>query len=119
MTRIGVVSGEEEFYNTLYTRYCQYLHKLSSFQNLQRQTGIKLRSVNDLREHLEEVLIYGRGHNLYDIFYGRYKGQRETDILRKYIDEAPREVFRDILEAIDQFVYFHSRKRLCQGKTGE
>ncbi len=119
MTRIGVVSGEEEFYNTLYTRYCQYLHKLSSFQNLQRQTGIKLRSVNDLREHLEEVLIYGRGHNLYDIFYGRYKGQRETDILRKYIDAAPREVFRDILEAIDQFVYFHSRKRLCQGKTGE
>ena len=50
-----------------------------------------------------------RGHNLYDIFYGPYKKQ-ETEILRKYIELAPREDFKDILEAIDRFVYFDSRK---------
>ena len=31
-------------------------------------------------------------------------------ILRKYMELAPREDFKDILEAIDRFVYFDSRK---------
>lgn len=31
-----------------------------------------------------------RGHNLYDIYYGRYKEQ-ETELLTKYIEIAPRE----------------------------
>ena len=46
----------------------------------------------------------------YDIFYGRYRNDAETEILRKYIDVAPREAFADILDAIDQFVYFENRK---------
>ena len=49
-----------------------------------------------------------RGHNLYDIFYGRYK-KREQEILKAYIEAAPRENFKDILDAIDAFVYFENR----------
>ena len=50
-----------------------------------------------------------RGHNLFDIFYGPYKKQ-EGEILRRYIDLAPREDFKDILDATDRFVYFENRK---------
>lgn len=50
-----------------------------------------------------------RGHNLYDIFYGKYKNQ-ETELLKQYIDLAPREDFQDILDAIDRFTFFDSRK---------
>ena len=49
-------------------------------------------------------------HNLYDIFYGRYKGEKENAILRAYIDAAPRENFDDIFDAIDNFVYFNNRR---------
>ena len=71
--------------------------------------GKKIESVEELKEHFEEFKIYMRGHNLYDIFYGRYRG-RETELLRKYLDIAPREDFQDILEAIESFAYFESRK---------
>ena len=47
---------------------------------------------------------------MYDIFYGKYKGH-EQEILKKYIDNAPRENFEDILSAIDNFVYFENRKK--------
>ena len=60
---------------------------------------------------MENIRIYVRGHNLYDIFYGRYRNDAETEILRKYIDVAPRENFANILDAIDNFVYFEIRKR--------
>ena len=39
---------------------------------------------------MEEIKIHMRGHNLYDIYYGRYKEQ-ETKLLTKYIEIAPRE----------------------------
>ncbi|MFR5399033.1 MAG: hypothetical protein ACLTH3_03075 [Lachnospira sp.] len=61
-------------------------------------------------DNIENIRIYVRGHNLYDIFYGRYKKQ-ENEILTKYIEAAPREIFADILEKIDAFVYFDSRKK--------
>ena len=51
-----------------------------------------------------------RGHHLYDIFYGRFR-ERENELLQKYLELAPREDFRDILDAIDAFVYFDSRKK--------
>ena len=50
-----------------------------------------------------------RGHNLFDIFYGRYKKQ-ETQLLKQYIRLAPREEFADILDAIDGFAFFDSKK---------
>ena len=51
-----------------------------------------------------------RGHNLYYIFYGRFK-DREIELLKQYIDLAPRETFQDILDAIEAFPFFDSRKR--------
>ena len=48
---------------------------------------------------------------MFDIFYGRYKREAQTDILKKYIDAAPRDTFKDIFDAIDNFVYFENRKK--------
>jgi precorrin-4 methylase len=46
-------------------------------------------------------------------FIGAGPGDPELLTLKgkRYIDEAPREVFADILDAIDDFVYFENRKR--------
>ena len=59
---------------------------------------------------MEKIRICLRGHNLYDIFYGRFR-KNETEILKSYIEEAPRDTFKDILDAIDRFVYFENRKK--------
>jgi putative ATP-dependent endonuclease of OLD family len=111
MAAAGILSDPEEFYDILFEKYNQYLYKLKSFQNLTRMTGVTFDCKEDLREHMELIRIYGRGHNLFDIFYGRYKGKAETDILKKYIDLAPRKTFSDILDSIDSFVYFDSRRK--------
>lgn len=111
MAKIGVVKSEEEFYNILYKKYRDYLYKLSSVKRMIKYKGIRIRSKEDLKNNMETIKIYVRGHNLFDIFYGRYRGDAETEILRKYIDAAPAEVFRDILDAIDKFVYFENRKK--------
>lgn len=111
MAKVGVVKSEEAFYEIFYKKYKEYLHRIKSFVKMREKTGIKIKSPEDVKKHLDTILIYGRGHNLFDIFYGRYKKNEETEILRKYIDAAPREVFADILDAIDSFVYFDSRKK--------
>lgn len=110
MTKIGVVKSEEEFYNILYDKYKSYLYKLPSMKRMIKITGARIRTKEDLKANMENIKIYVRGHNLYDIFYGRYRN-REQEILKKYIDAAPREVFANILDAIDKFVYFESRKK--------
>lgn len=111
MAQIGVIESEEEFYRILFEKYKEYLYRIKSFINMQEKTGIKIESVEDIKENLETILIYGRGHNLFDIFYGRYKGEKETEILKEYVERADRDVFKDILDAIDSFIYFDSRKR--------
>ena len=111
MAQIGVVDSEEAFYETLFEKYKEYLYRIKSFVKMQEITGIQIESVEDIKNNLETILIYGRGHNLFDIFYGRYKGERETEILRRYVELADRDTFRDILDAIDSFIYFDSRKR--------
>ena len=35
--------------------------------------------------------------------------ERETELLKQYIEVAPREDFQDILDAVERFVYFESR----------
>ena len=60
---------------------------------------------------MEEIKIYMRGHNLFDIYYGRFKEQ-ENELLQRYVELAPREEFKDILDSIDRFIYFESRKKL-------
>ncbi len=111
MAQIGVIKNEEEFYDILYKKYKEYLYKLNSVKRMLRILNIRIRSREDIRQNLENIKIYVRGHNLFDIFYGRYHGGDEQRILKKYIDAAPRETFEDIFDAIDSFVYFENRKK--------
>lgn len=110
MTQIGVVSSEEQFYDILFEKYQDYLHRLTCFKNLYEKTGVEIKSKQDIKENMELIRIYGRGHNLFDIFYGKYKDEKENEILKKYIEVAPKENFQDILETIDHFIYFDNRK---------
>ena len=110
MTKVGVVKSEEDFYRILFRKWKEYLNRIKSGQKLQKVLGRDLRSEEDLKEHMEEVKIHLRGHNLYDIFYGRFK-KNEEEILQKYIELAPRDEFKDILDSIDNFIYFENRKK--------
>ncbi len=111
MAQIGVINNEEEFFDILYKKYKEYLHRLVSVRKMKERRGIQIQSKEDLKKYFEEIKIYVRGHNLYDIFYGRYKGVKEQEILTKYIEVAPRETFSDILDSIDSFIYFESKKK--------
>lgn len=110
MAKIGVIKHEDDFYNILFQKYKDYLYKLPSFKRLVRTQNVRINSPKDIKTHLEEIKTYVRGHNLFDIFYGRYR-HNEDEILGKYIDAAPRDNFKDILDTIDSFVYFENRKR--------
>ena len=112
MSRIGVVDSVDQFYDILWKKYKEYLYKLSSVKKMLALRNFTIDSKEDIINHIEDIRIYVRGHNLYDIFYGRFKGENEKNILKQYIDVAPREIFRDILDAVDGFVYFNSRKRI-------
>ena len=46
-----------------------------------------------------------------DIFYIKYRGDEEQEILKQYIKVAPRDNFKDIFDKIDAFVYFENRKK--------
>jgi len=93
---------------------------LEDYPNIEIMVSLKIqeedlkrfhkKKTEDVKAHMEEIKIHMRGHNLYDIYYGRYKEQ-ETELLTKYIEIAPREDFEDILTSIEQFIYFESRKR--------
>ncbi len=110
MVKIGVVESVEQFWEILFDKWKQYLHRIKSGMHLKEVIGKDLESIEDLKAYFEEFKIYMRGHNLYDIFYGPFRGQ-ETELLTKYLELAPREDFADILEKIDDFVYFDSRKK--------
>lgn len=109
MQRIGVIESEESFYRIFYDRWCEYFSQLSCGKKLKQVIGRDLKSPSDVKAHMEEVKIYMRGHNLFDCFYGKYKKQ-EKELLERYVELAPREEFADILEAIDRFAFFESRK---------
>ena len=108
MAKIGVVASEEQFWEILFSKWEQYLYRLPGGKHFQSVIGSKILCADDLKEHFEEFKIYMRGHNLYDIFYGRFR-DRETELLGRYLELAPREDFADILDAIDSFEYFNSR----------
>ena len=115
MAQLGVVESEESFYQTFYEKWCEYLSKLSSGQKLIGILGHDLTGPEDVKTHMEEIRIYMRGHNLFDCFYGHFKKQ-ENELLSRYVKLAPREDFADILDAIDRFVYFESRKKIILGE---
>ena len=110
MAKLGIVKSEDAFYDTLFDKWREYLYRIRSGQQLMEIMGRDFTSPEDMKAHVEEILTYMRGHNLYDLFYGPFR-DREQEILREYIDMAPREEFKDILDAIDRFVYFDSRKK--------
>lgn len=110
MAQIGVVKSERQFWEILFDKWQQYLYRLKSGQHLTAVLGHEIDSIEDLKEHFEEFKIYMRGHNLYDIFYGRFR-DRESEILHRYLEIAPRDDFKDILDTIDSFVYFDSRRK--------
>lgn len=108
MVKIGILDTVDAFYDILFEKWKEYLYRLKCGRHFTEATGVTIRCPEDIREHMEEFKTYMRGHNLYDIFYGRYK-KREKEVLKAYIDVAPRETFKDILDAIDKFVYFENR----------
>ena len=116
MAQVGVIASEEAFYEILLEKWKEYLHRLSSGRHLEKILRKGLETVEDIRENMEAIKQYLRGHNLYDIFYGKYREQ-ETKLLTRYLELAPREDFQDILDAIDRFLYFESRK--CSRKADE
>lgn len=110
MTQVGVVKSEQAFYDRFLHKWKNYLKNIKSGQRLVKEIGHDLNTVDDIKEHMEEIKIHVRGHNLYDIFYGRYK-KNEEEILKKYVELAPRDEFKDILDSIDQFIYFENRRK--------
>lgn len=111
LTKIGVLKNEEDFYRILYEKYQAYLYKIPSMKRMTKMTGARIHSKEDIKRNMESIKKYVRGHNLFDIFYGRYRQNGLNEILQHYIDIAPRETFADILDSIDRFVYFESRKK--------
>ena len=109
MAQLGIVDSEQEFYEIFLAKWKEYLHRISSGKKLTEVLGKDLETTEDVKNHMEEIKTYLRGHNLYDIFYGRYK-KEETELLTRYIELAPREDFADILDSIERFIYFESRK---------
>ena len=111
MAELGIVKSEVDFYRILWQKWQEYLCRIRSGQAFVKALGRTPESAEDLKENMELFKIHMRGHNLYDIFYGRYK-KKEKELLTRYIDLAPREDFADILDAIDRFLYFDSRKKV-------
>lgn len=110
MASLGIVESEDSFWELLFEKWKEYLYRLKCGQHLVEVLGRPIGCVQDLKDSFESFKIYMRGHNLFDIFYGRFREQEE-ELLGKYIELAGREEFADILDAIDRFVYFDSRKK--------
>lgn len=109
MSQIGVIEGEEEFYEIFLEKWKEYLYKIKSGCHLRQILGHDIENVEDVKANMEQIRIYMRGHNLFDVFYGRFR-DRETELLEKYVELAPKEDFADILDSINRFIYFESRK---------
>lgn len=109
MAELGILSSEEEFYDIFLEKWKEYLYKIKSGKHLTSILGSDIKTVADVKAHMEEIKTYLRGHNLFDIYYGRYK-KNENDLLRKYVEIAPREEFADILDSIDRFMFFESKR---------
>lgn len=109
MAQLGIVESEEAFYEIFLEKWKEYLHRLACGRHLTEVLGCGFESTEDVRRYMEEIRIYMRGHNLFDIYYGRYRDQ-EKELLEKYIELAPREDFQDIFAALERFPYFESRR---------
>lgn len=112
MVQLGVIESEEAFYEILLAKYKQYLYRLKSARWFYKKTQIYFNTVDDIKNNMELIKTYIRGHNLFDIFYGKYHSKQEQqEILKAYIDIAPKEDFDDLLSSIDHFIYFENRRK--------
>ena len=109
MAQLGIVESEEAFYEILLEKWKEYLYRLVSGRHLTEVLGFEMESTEDVRQHMEEIRIYLRGHNLFDIFYAKYREQ-EKELLERYIELAPREDFQDIFAALERFPYFEGKR---------
>lgn len=112
MVKIGILKEEEDFYRIFLKEWKKYFHRIRSGKHLREVLGKDLETVEDVKQHMEEIRLYMRGHDVFDLFYGRFRRQEE-ELLNRYVELAPREEFKDILDAIDRFLYFESRKKHC------
>ena len=110
MAQLDIIPNEEVFYEIFLEKWKEYLYRIKSGKHLQEVIGCNLETIEDVKRYMEEIKIYMRGHNLYDIYYGKYK-EHESELLQQYIKLAPKEDFADILEAINHFIYFENRKK--------
>lgn len=110
MVKIGVIEEEEQFYQTLFQKWKEYLHRLKSGRHLVEVIGKDIETVEDVKHYMEQIKTYLRGHNLFDIFYGPFK-KSENELLKRYVEIADRTEFNDILAQIDHFFYFENRKK--------
>ncbi len=117
MAKVGVLEKPEDFYRIFLEKWREYLSKISSGRSLLQILGHDLTSEEDVKDHMDDIRIILRGHNLFDLFYGRFK-KRENEILTQYVELAPREEFSDILDAIDRFIYFANRKKEAAAVNG-
>lgn len=115
MAKVGVIKQASDFFDILYDKYKEYLYRITSVKHMLELTKININTKQDLIQNFELIKTYVRGHNLFDIFYGKYKGEALIAILTAYVDNAPRKVFDDILSAIDQFVFFDSKRNEERG----
>ena len=88
MTKNRRRKSVDQFYDILYAKYKEYLYRLVSTKNMLEKLNITIETRQDIIDNMENIRKYVRGHNLYDIFYGRYKGEKENAILKAYIDAA-------------------------------
>ncbi len=109
MAQLGIVESEEAFYEILLEKWKEYLYRLKSGRHLTEILGFEMESTKDIKRHMEEIRIYLRGHNLFDIFYAKYREQ-EKELLERYIELAPKEDFQDIFAALERFPYFEGRR---------
>ena len=63
----------EQLYEILLKKWKEYLHRIRSGRQLVQILGKDLETTEDIKAHMEDIKIYLRGHNLYDIFYGLLK----------------------------------------------
>lgn len=110
MAKLGVIDSEESFYEIFLEKWKEYLYRIKSGKHLREVLGKDFETAEDVKKHMEEIRIYMRGHNLFDLFYGRFRAQ-ENELLQRYVDLAPREDFKDILDSINQFIFFESKKK--------
>ena len=110
LAKIGVLKRSDDFYTIFLKEWKKHFRQLRSGIHLRQVIGKDFKTADDVRQHYKEILTYLRGHDLFDLFYGPYK-KREDELLRQYIEIAPREEFKDILDAIDHFIYFENRRK--------